>query len=161
MYKVIEDVELWHPRLSRPDSYKGGDLKWSIQLRVFDEDRADALEALGFTVKRIKEDDGTKYWRANVSRKVEKNDGTRREPPMLLDGQLRPLDPKILGNGSKGNVRIYCWEMERDGETLSGRILDKIQVSHLIKYEGGDEEQGEDFKVVSDGEGDDFQEVDY
>lgn len=146
--KVLNNVEIFFPKLARPDSYKGGPERWTLQMRTRDEDTADSWEELGFTVKKLKDDDGNKFWRANVSRKVIKGDGERRDPVKLLDGSMNEIDPRTLGNGSVGNIQYTPWEMERDGETLSGRILEAVQVTTLKVYTPRDGAEDEGFSLV-------------
>ena len=147
--QVIRDVEIYYAKLVRPDSYKGGPEKWTLQMRTTDKKQAKEWEDLGFTVKRIVADkeageDFPSFWRANVNRKVEKADGSQREPVRVIDLAGNVIDPNTIGNGSRGNLRVDFWEYNE----MSGRILDGVQLTEYVVYQP----KGEDFEVDPEAE---------
>ena len=151
--KILKNVEIYYARLGKPQSYKGGPERWSIQLRTTDEAQADDWEDRGFTVKKIRpkkdEEKFEPYWRINLSRKKFKADGSERDPVKVLDGKLDEVERTTIGNGSKGNIQYLAWSMMRDGEEISGFVLNKIQLTKHVVYEyQGDGEEDETFDTT-------------
>jgi hypothetical protein len=149
--KVLKNVEIWYTKVNKPSSYKGGPAKWELQMRTTDQAQADDWEERGFTVKPLKKDKktvkdekGNTVYRANISRKVLKGDGSQREPVVVVDGNMDPVDPRTIGNGSVANIQYTPWSLERDGEEISGRILEKIQLIKHVVYTPRDPENSED-----------------
>lgn len=158
--KVLKNVEIWFPKLKKASSFKGSEPAWSLQMRTMDEAQADQWEELGFSVKKIKPNKANgetfePYFRANIKRKVAKSDGTERTAPKVVNSSLEPIDPTTIGNGSKGHIQYLPWEMEIKGEDVSGRILEAIQITHLVPYEpkgDGTYEEDEDFELLDEEE---------
>jgi len=78
----------------------------------------------------------------NLSKNAFKKDGSEAQKVRCVDANKMPLDPKIVGNGSVGNVLImqspYEIKHPKTGKvTKSGTstMLIAIQVTKLIKYE--------------------------
>jgi len=154
--KVLRDVEIWWPKLVKSESFRGGREAWSVQLRTTDSEKADEMEERGFTVKQIrpnkkKGEDFEPYFRANIKRPVYKNDGSERDRAKVLDAGMDDVDPRTIGNGSVANIQYFPWEMEINGEEVSGRVLEKVQVTKLIVYEGSGDGEDEELDLL-DGE---------
>jgi len=100
------------------------------------EARESELSAIRKT--RIKDGKAT----INVSKNAFLKDGTDAAKVRVVDGNKLPLDPKIIGNGSIGNVMLMLSPYEikhpKTGKvTKSGTssMLTAIQVTKLVKYE--------------------------
>ena len=117
---IVRDVELHWAKLNKAvDSF--GDMKWEVQCRVHDKDIADKLKKDMFlNVKSEEDDNGDKYWRFNVQRKLYKagqdalpeHEREKNGPPEVLNGNREPITASI-GNGS--NCLLYTSPSPRDG----------------------------------------------
>jgi hypothetical protein len=156
--KILREVEIWFPKLKKPSSFRGSEVSWSLQMRTMNEDQADDWEAKGFTVKKIKPnrangEDFEPYWRANIKRKLTKSDGTERPAPEVKDRMLADVDPMTIGNGTTAHIKYTPWELEKDGQELSGRILEGIQIINLVPYTpsgDGEYEEDESFDLIDE-----------
>jgi len=105
---------------------------WEVQLRTTDRNQKKAWEALGLPVKAVVPDEGEPYFRLNLKKRIKKRDGTDSSPVDVIDHALRPLDPRIIGNGSIGNVRIFQYEKaDKSGKVA---VLMGIQIVKLVKF---------------------------
>lgn len=134
---IISDVILFWPKLGKPiENQFSGDEQWEVQIRVPEERKAE-LEALG----KIREhDDGTVSF--NTRKKSIKADGSPALPVAVVDKAKNPVDPKSIGNGTKANVMLMLRDFvitnPKNGKvTKEGTsvMLNKIQVTELVKYE--------------------------
>ena len=137
---LIKDVELNWARLATPFQNQFGDSNYEMQI-VVSADRKEELEAAGLSVKEL--EDGRVS--ANVKRKAMKRDGTPNEAPRVVDGQRNAIDARGIGNGSKGNVIVFKFDYTFAGKTGVSASLTAVQVTDLVKYEGG---SSVDFDVV-------------
>jgi len=105
---------------------------WEVQLRTEDKEQRKAWEGMGLPVKAVVPDEGPPYWRLNLKKKIKKADGTDSSPVEVIDYKLNPVDPRIIGNGSIANIRIFQYD-KKDG---SGKVavLMGIQLIKLIKF---------------------------
>lgn len=154
---IIENVELFWVKCDpeRPDSFKGGPLRWTIQIRFKDKKLHTKMKEYGFSITPELDDDGNlMYYRTTASRKATKTDpitkedtGVRNSPVQCILRNGAILDPKTIGNGSVANVRVNVFT-RKDGEIF--RTLEGIQVVKLIKYTPNEEgfELSEDFEVI-------------
>ena len=110
-----------------------GTLQWECQI-VAPASRAEELEGYG-SVKPIKDDPSRVA--VNLKRKALRKDGTENDPVVLVDGKKQPINPKIkVGNGSKGNVKVYRREYDVAGRQGISTIMTAIQITDLIEYTG-------------------------
>jgi len=132
---IIKNVELNWVKLSEPvDNYTGDKKIYEVQVSV-PEDRNNELEAIRKT--RIK--DGKSI--INLSKNAFLKSGDEAAKVRVVDSNKLPLDPKMIGNGSIGNVMImqspYEIKNPKTGKvTKSGisSMLVAVQVTKLIKY---------------------------
>lgn len=148
---IVENTEIWYPKLDpkRPNGrYNKENPTWELQIRTEDKDVKKAWEALGLRVKPIiPDEEGAKpYYRVNLRKSSFKKSGEAAQPVEVVDGNLEPIDPRIIGNGSIGNVRIFQYEYPASGGgTLKASVLMKVQITKLIKYTPTAQEEREDF----------------
>lgn len=114
--------------------------QWEVQIRTLDSDVAEKWKAMGLTVKfqipaGMKPADG--FYRANITKRAFKVDGSPGQPVEVVTGDLKPLNPNTIGNGSKGNLRLLKREYTHNGQQKVGYYLMGIQVTYLKPYEGG------------------------
>ena len=140
---------------------------WEITGRTTDKAKAAAWKQLLGSkavraIREDKEDDESeiKYWQIKLRKKKFKADGDISDPvEVLRSDTLEDLDPKIIGNGSVADLRIYQYEysFKQKGVTIEGTasILMGVKVKKLVKYTPKDREEFEKdaFSVVdSNGE---------
>ena len=131
---IIRDVTLNYVKVD-PDNPTDpfGTLQWECQV-VVPASRAEELEGYG-SVKPVKDDPSRVS--INLKRKAVRKDGDANDPVALVDGKKQTIDPKIkIGNGSKGNVKVYRREYDVAGRQGISTILTAIQITDLIEYTG-------------------------
>jgi hypothetical protein len=134
--------------------------KWEFQAIARTKEQMQEWKDLGINVKPV-EEDGKIVYKARFQRPTHKRpkDGKPAEPnePVeVVSGQLTPLDPQLIGNGSIVNIVIFQYDYEvksKDGRSSKkgkGTMLKKVQVKKLVRYEGTPEEdfEEEDFEEV-------------
>jgi hypothetical protein len=133
---IIKDVEFHWVKIAKPiDSFDGSYQQWEVQVQV-PKKREKELSIYG----KVKEQPNGKV-SINFRKKSEKADGSPAQKVRCVDGDKEPLDPTIIGNGSKGSVLLMLKDYEITGKngkvTKSGTsaTLIAIQVSNLIVYE--------------------------
>jgi len=135
---LIENAELWfakvHPK--RPNKkFNKDNPTWEVQLRTTDVEQKKEWEALGLPVKAILPDEGEPYWKVNLKKRIIKKDGDPASPVEVVNGALQPVDPMSIGNGSRGNVRVYQYEYDKaGGGTGIATVLMGIQLTKHIVY---------------------------
>jgi len=131
---IIRDVTLNYVKVDPENPTDPfGTLQWECQI-VAPASRAEELEGYG-SVKPIKDDPSRVA--VNLKRKALRKDGTENDPVVLVDGQKQPINPKIkVGNGSKGNVKVYRREYDVAGRQGISTIMTAIQITDLIEYTG-------------------------
>lgn len=131
---IIRDVTLNYVKVD-PDNPTDpfGTLQWECQI-VVPSNRAEELEGYG-SVRPVKDDPSRVA--INLKRKAVRKDGDANDPVGLVDGKKQPIDPKVkIGNGSKGNVKVYRREYDVAGRQGISTILTAIQITDLIEYTG-------------------------
>ena len=138
--EIIRNVEFHWCKLDKPtDPF--GTLQWEMSVQV-PKARAAELEAYG-KVKEVKDKDGKSTGKVslNLKKKALKADGTDAAKVGVVDIHKQPMDAKVIGNGTIGNVMVFCKPYEikaPNGKvTKSGTsvMLTKVQVTNLVKYE--------------------------
>jgi len=132
---IIRDVKLYWAKLDKPvDPF--GTLQWELTIQV-PKKRESEVASLG----KVKEgfDKGTVA--VALKKKALKADGSEAAKVGVVDANKQPLDSKIIGNGSTGNIivfqRPYEIKAPNGKVTKSGTstMLTKVQVTNLVKYE--------------------------
>ena len=120
--------------------------RWEVQVRTTDKAIKKHWESIGIKVKVVDPDDGAVYYKATFSKnafKKVKKDGIdvleAATPVEVVDGELNPLDPDTIGNGSIGNVRVLPREysfIDKDGKKMEGIqfTLMGVQVTRHLVY---------------------------
>ena len=117
---------------------------WQIDISVDDENRS-VIEAASIPIMN-REDDRGEFIRAK--RKVSRPDGSMRNAPSVIDSQNSPWNGKLIGNGSKVNVKAFPFDWDYGGKTGRSVDLAAVQVVELIEYT---REPVEDFTPVEGG----------
>lgn len=136
---ILKGVEIWFAKVdpARPNAkFNKKNPTWEVQLRTTDKVKKKEWEALNLPVKAVVPDEGEPYFRLNLRKKSIKADGEASSPVSILNGHLEAVDPKSIGNGSIGNVRIYQYEYPKEGGGKGiATVLMGIQLTTHIMYQ--------------------------
>tara|TARA_R100000963_G_C4645041_1_gene109134 strand:- start:10 stop:504 length:495 start_codon:yes stop_codon:yes gene_type:complete len=116
---------------------------YSIDVELLDDDSKSMVESLGLTIKN--KGDGRNDF-VTIKRKLMKNDGDERPAPIIKDSANNAWDDKLIGNGSKVNVKFGTYDWTYAGKSGVGADLMAVQVVDLVPY-GNDS----NFESVDDG----------
>ena len=135
---ILNNCELWWPKLDpkRPNArFNKERPTWELQLRTSDISQKKQWEAEKLKVKtEVDEDTGKPVFVANLRKASIKSDGSAADPVEVLDGNLEALNPRRIGNGSIGNVRLFQYEFELNGTKRTASVLMGVQVTTLKEY---------------------------
>jgi hypothetical protein len=137
---VVNNAELWFARLDPKypnDKFNKDNPTWEVQIRTKDRKVA-KLWKDEYSLKTTQEldADDKPYWKSNLKRRSKKANGEALSPVEVVDGDLNPVDPRTIGNGSIGNVSLFQYESK--SEAAKGKIismLKKIQLTKHIVYD--------------------------
>ena len=139
---IIRDVEFYWANVYKPHNPFGTEI-WDIQIRTTDKKKVKECEELGITLK--KHDEG--YYFGNIKRKTVNAKGDPMDPPKVLNAAKESMDEGI-GNGSKGNVKVFSYEYKVGGRAGRTAMLTALQVVDLVPYKLTSQEV--DFDVETD-----------
>lgn len=132
---IIRNVKLYWAKLDKPvDPF--GTLQWELTIQV-PKKRESKVASLG----KVKEGFEKGTVAVALKKKALKADGTEAAKVDVVDANKQPLDSKLIGNGSTGNIivfqRPYEIKAPNGKVTKSGTttMLTKVQVTELVKYE--------------------------
>ena len=133
---LLSNVELNWARLDTPaDNPFGGVASWEVQAVFPNAEAASVAREAGINVK---EKDGQAF--ASLRRKSATKDGSPMEPVRVVDASKQPMDSaarRKIGNGSKGNIIVWCAPYEYAGRKGVTASLTAVQVTDLVEYTGG------------------------
>jgi len=135
---IINNAELWFIRLdpTKPNNkFNKENPTWEVQVRTASKEVKKEWEKNGLQLRAVVPDDGDIYFRTNLRKSQFKADGTKAEPVSVVDGDLQPLDPNIIGDGSVGNIRVYQYTYEINKIPTVANILMAVQITKLKKKE--------------------------
>jgi len=156
---LIPNAEIWYSRLDpkRPNrTFNKENPTWDLQIRTIDKKQKAEWEALGLPVKPIIPDEGPPFYKVTLRKKIIKRDGTDAMPVGVVDGKGMPLDPKSIGNGSIGNIKVFQYQYpNQDGAgTKTASILMDVQVTlhkvYVPKPRADDFKEAETTTVMPD-----------
>ena len=133
---ILKNVELFFAKLdeSKPNArFDANNPTWEVQIRTRDKKQAKEWKDLNVNVKTDDDDNGV-FYKATLKKKTRKANGEPQNPVNLVGGDLAPIDPNTLGNGSIGNVRIYQYNYEVGGRKGIASMLMAVQVTTLKEY---------------------------
>ena len=132
---IIRDVQLYWAKLDKPvDPF--GTLQWELTIQA-SKKRESELAQFG----KVKEGFEKGTVAVALKKKALKADGSDAAKVSVVDSAKQPLEAKLIGNGSTGNVMVFQRPYEikaPNGKvTKSGTttMLNKVQVTNLVKYE--------------------------
>jgi len=132
---IIKNVELWYPRLDpkRPNNkFNKERPTWEVQIRTTDKKVKAEWTKLNLQPKTVDDDDKGIYYSVTLRKKSKKADGSENEPVRVVNGSLEAIDPRSIGNGSVGNVRVFQYEYGEDKKIAN--MLMSIQITKLKEY---------------------------
>jgi hypothetical protein len=135
---LISNVEVFFVKCdpNRPNAkFNKKNPTWEVQIRTTDKEVKKAWEAMKLGVKAVVPDEGVPYFRVNLRKKSIKADSEPAGPVEVVNGDMKPIDPNSVGNGSVANIRIFQYEYPKDtGGTGTASVLMGIQVVKHIVY---------------------------
>lgn len=159
---LIKDALMFYAKLDpkRPNpNFDKNNPTWEVQIRTKDKKIRDEWKAMNLNVKLVEIDaraesgkPGEKdykpaveaeiYYRVNLKKKSKKADGTAAKPVDVVSGNLKPIDPSSIGNGSIGNIRVFQRAYKvipKEGETGGTKegitsMLMAVQITKHIVY---------------------------
>jgi hypothetical protein len=133
--EIIRDVQIYWAKLDKAVSPFGVDLyEMTIQAP---KKREKELAQFG----KVKEGFDAGTIKVALKKKAFKADGTEAAKVRVVDANKQPLDSKLIGNGSVGNVMVmqrpYEIKLPNGKVSKSGitTTLTAVQVTNLVKYE--------------------------
>lgn len=131
---VVRDVTFNWPKLVTAHA-PFGTMQWDIQVVTENEATKDQLESLGVKMKQ-----GDNGYYANIKRKAISAKGEPNKPPVVVDAEKSPMESSMIdsmGNGSKGNIKLFSYDWSVGGREGTAAMLVAIQVTDYVVYEGG------------------------
>ena len=135
---IIKNVALFWAKLgSNMDmGFDKNTPAWAVELRTTDKAEAKGWKEAGLNVKPG-DDDGSVYYSASVKKPKFANNGNEQKAPPVVGKDLMPFaEVDAIGNGSRGNVKLYTAPYSYNGRTGISVRLNAIQITELVKYEG-------------------------
>lgn len=147
---IIRDCEIYFTKLDpkRPSArFNKKNPTWELQIRTTDKAKKKEWEAMNLPVKAVvPDDDQLPYFRVNLRKKSIKSDGEPASPVKIVDGGLNDIDPNSIGNGSRGNIRVFQYEYDNEGSKGIASVLMAIQLTKHIVYTPGPREDDFDME---------------
>jgi hypothetical protein len=133
---VISGKAYW-ASIATPNTTFDPDGVWTVDVGNLDKAAIDQLKNDGLTVKNKGDDRGDFV---TIKRKVRRKDGQMNRTPDLVDAKKRQMSNTMIGNGSDVNVLYSTYDWEFKGRKGTSADLKSIQVTTLIPYSSGVEE---------------------
>ena len=161
---LISNAEVWFAKLDPEKPNNRLDPKnptWEVQIRTDDPKQKKEWEDLGLKPKLmiyksgdqegepILNERGKKQWKLQLKKKTINNKGEKSDPPTVVNGALKPIDPTSVGNGSIANIRVYLYDYKNSATGAEGKaaVLMALQVVKHVVYVPAPRE--DDFAVTT------------
>jgi hypothetical protein len=137
---LLKGCELHFAKLDpkRPNArYNKQNPTWELQIRTSSKEQRKEWIAMNLPVKDVipEEDGALPYSRVNLRKKSITAKAEAASPVNVVGGDLKPLDPNTIGNGSIGNLRIFQYEYPKEGGGIGvASVLMGLQVTKHIVY---------------------------
>jgi len=106
---------------------------WEVQIRTRDKAQAKQWKDMNLRVQTKDDDEGI-FYAANLKKKSKKRDGTDMQPVNVVAGDLSPIDPRKIGNGSVANLSVYQYQYNVNGSEGIASMLMGVQITELNEY---------------------------
>jgi hypothetical protein len=159
---IIRNAEMFFVKLdpSRPSAtFNKDNPTWEAQIRTRNKQQAKEWKELNLKVTPKEDDDGI-FYAANLKKKSKKRDGTDMVAPNVVAGDLSPIDPKTIGNGSIGNLSVYQYGYDVNGKSGIASMLMGVQITTLNEYTPRPKQGGFEMEAFTVNKVADNQEVD-
>jgi hypothetical protein len=137
----LVDVEINYAKLTKPvDPWNTGQFQYEMQAATTDATKADEWRANHLNVKsevNKETKQPTGKFIVSLKRKATKANGEDNGAPQVVDAAAQPIDASTLGNGSRGNVKVYQMAYSVAGREGIANSLTAIQVTKFEEYLGG------------------------
>jgi len=133
---ILSNVELFFAKLdpANPNSrFDKENPTWEVQIRTKDKAIAKEWKAKNLRVTPDENDDGV-FYRANLKKKSKKRDGSDMAPVNVVAGDLSPIDPATVGNGSIANLSVFQYDYNMAGKEGIASMLMGVQITTLNEY---------------------------
>ena len=139
---LLNNVSISWVKFDPMNADQGFDKKspqYSCTVKISDKVQAEEWKKAGINVKPV-EENGTVVYSATLKKKIylDADGKNSTKPPAVVDKQLQPLLPSIIGNGSIGNAQVRLKPYEYMGKTGISVQLLALQVTELKEYAGGE-----------------------
>lgn len=141
--KIISGKVFWASVIEPNTTYEPA---WQVDVCLTPATKK-IVEGDGLTVKNKGDDRGDFI---TLKRKVLRQDGTKRQAPVVKDAQNNPWNGQLIGNGSVCNIKYTPYEWSRSGKSGTSADLTALQVVDLISYSKDDFEAVDGYTI--DGE---------
>lgn len=131
---IIRNCNFYWAKLDKPVNPFGSGDAWELQIRTEDAMVAEQWQMEQHLNVKTKEEDGKMFYYTNLKRWAQSPDGKKYEPVKVVDGAKEPVDPSIIGNGSKGAVKVYQYEWSKGARKGISTIMVAVQVTDLKEY---------------------------
>ena len=160
---VIKNVEIWYPKLAPENpsfAFRKEGGRWEVQIRTKNKKQKEEWQGLGLNVIPViyKQTDIIDHYKVTLHTNATDKSGKPMRAPAVVDGEMMPLDPNILGNGSIVNIQFTQREFNYNGKKGMGSHITGVQVIKLVEYKRGNRLEFENVgatEVVGNGQQDD------
>lgn len=165
---MLMNAEIWFARLDpkRPnDQFDKANPSWELQIRTNDVAKRDEFVAQNIRMKLDKypdghekegeprlDEQGRKCWKITLRlKKFKTKKGVittePNDPVQVIDGQLKPVDPRSIGNGSIGNIRVRQYDgKDKLGNPAVQSVLEAVQLTKHLVYTPQERDENDEFK---------------
>jgi len=149
---ILSNVELYFAKLdpANPNSrFDKDNPTWEVQIRTKDKAVAKEWKDNNLRVTPDENDEGV-FYRANLKKKSKKRDGSDMAPVNVVAGDLSPVNPLTIGNGSIANLSVFQYDYKVSGKEGIASMLMGVQITTLNEYTPRPKEGGfapTEFKV--------------
>ena len=129
--KIIRNAEFFWAKLDTPVNPFGAGDAWELQIRTNSEETATEWALEHINVK--KHDEG--YFYANLKRYAQSpKTGKKYAKPIIVGKEKEKIEGVMIGNGSKGNVKVFQYDYSNAGKSGTATQFVAVQVTDLIEY---------------------------
>jgi hypothetical protein len=141
---ILNDVELYFAKLDPqyPNArFNKENPTWEVQIRTKDKAVAKYWKENNLKVTPDENDEGV-FYRANLKKKSKKRDGSDMAPVNVVAGDLSPVDPSTIGNGSIANLSVFQYSYSVNGSDGVASMLMGVQITTLNEYKPAPKQGG-------------------
>ena len=131
--RIINNCEFRWAKLAKPVNPFGSGDAWEVQIVTTDSHVAETWTSQDLNVKSKETPEGLEYY-VNLKRWATSPTGKTYESPKVLDAAKEPVEPSIVGNGSKGKVKVYQYAWTKGARSGISTIFIALQVTDLVEY---------------------------